>query len=73
MAMASLYFPTLSLSLSFYNKSFIKANKKPWIASSHQDPLCWNNGAGLPLMSCLSNLREAFLQQQPPPTQAPTH
>ena len=43
LASASLLFPSLCLCT-------IKA-LKPWTDSSHRDPPCWSNGAGLPLKS----------------------
>jgi hypothetical protein len=49
---------------------------KPWTASSHQDLLCWSNGAGFPLKSCApgslpvlqpwSPLTQAGLLSKPP-------
>jgi hypothetical protein len=44
---------TLSLSLPFTINAL-----KAWSATSHQDPLCWSNGTGLPLRICLSNLAQ---------------
>lgn len=68
-ASASLISPSLCLST-------INA-LKPWTVSSHQDLLCWSNGAGLPLkryahlISCRRLLRvprHSFHQPKPLPT-----
>ena len=48
MASTSLFF---LLSLSFYNKHL-----RTMTVSAHQDPPCWSNGVGFPLMSYGSNL-----------------
>jgi hypothetical protein len=63
-AIAALYFSTRLLSLPFYNKCL-----KTMDCLFSSGPPCWSNGAGLPLMSCASNLLPGglpVLQPQPP-------
>jgi hypothetical protein len=38
---------------------------KPWAASSHRDPSCWSNRAGLPLKRVSNLPREVSLHSQP--------
>jgi hypothetical protein len=52
MAMASLSFPTLSLSLTFYNKRLKTTDCLFSLRTHHAGA----NGAGLPLQSCVYNL-----------------
>jgi hypothetical protein len=59
MAIAGLYFLTLSLCLSTIN------TLKPCTASSHLDPPSWSNGAGLPLTFCQeSSLHSSHCRSQ---------